>query len=837
MGLTVLVGAAVIAFLLMFPPRKARLDAPFRTPPATAASVAAGSATVTAPAARFTASVDLFRDTLVFGEVARGEQFRWPWQSDADDAHACRNIATGERNYALGERFDPGAASDAENLSYEARRAIAVVVVTISRCATDRRTEAAIDPPLRHNPSPLAPSGPLSFDGNDFDGTVVGFDEPLLPPGLAASRSPLELRFGLGALPSAPAGASLRVSVTCNTGQKVTAEFPATPGRYSDHILRLEPRTCVDGPRGIRFTASNSPVLLAHPRLWYTPARPAATHPNVVLVNVDTLLPAALGFMGGETARARGATPNLDRLAAEGISWDQTYANGNWSKPSHASFFTSVRPHDLGLKIWRNANDGLEQSLWRALRHRTLVQAFRDAGYFTYGAASNLFDSPVLPTGVDLGFERFTDNPASMDHPLELLEDLEDFLATQRDAPFFVFFNPETPHYKYRPPREYLFQTGGVKSLESLDWDLYVGEVAYGDAYVGRLLAMLDHYGLRENTLVMITSDHGEQLAGAHAQAVYLRDPFEPFAYYARDTTRFRHGLSPYDEEWHVPWLVRLPAGAQAGTRIAAQVEVLDQAPTLLALAGLPPEPSFRGRTVFPQAPSDRPAFLEGRNFDAIRLPPWKYVRRLPGTDLVAPAGTTAWRHAPESLFDLSADPLELKDLAAERPDVLAEFRARWRALRGPPQALWRVRRAEEPGGGTARGRAGVPGLGEAHAAPLTGRVSVDDAAPLAFELSSVRPEFVFTAPEDAVVTLDAACAPNEVRIGALALPLVETLPARFGPTEARATLALTAPIAPQGARLLLWRTPLTDGGPETTDTGALGKDLQDALRSWGYAN
>lgn len=794
MALIVLVGVAIVAFLLMFPPRRARVEAPF-------AAIPEGPGVVPG---RFTASVDLFRDTLIVGD--RGAASAWPWQSEADDAHRCGATASGERNVGLGERFDAGGAADAEDQAYEARRVVPVVDVTIRRCTDDLRTNVSniLPPEAREG---LAPGGDADADA---------FGEPLLPPGAAAAAVGVELRFGLGALPGASVALRLTVEVDCNAGPRATETFDVLPGRYADHHLALTDRACPDGPRAVRFKSSGAPVLVAHPRLWYAPATPAPRRPNVVLVNVDTLLPRTLGYMGSP----RGASPNLDRLVAEGISWDQTYANGNWSKPSHASFFTSQRPHDLGLKFWRNANDALEKGLWRGLQHRTLVHAFRDAGYFTYGAASNLFDSPVLPTGVDLGFERFTDNPTSMDHPLELIDDIERFLATQRDAPFFLFFNPETPHYKYRPPREYLMQTGGVRSADTLDWDLYFGEVAYADAYVGRLLALLDHYGMRENTLVMVTSDHGEQLSPELAQAVYLRDPFDPFDYYFKETTLFRHGLSPYDEEWHVPWIVRLPSAfgpTAAGTHIAAQVEVMDQAPTLLALAGLSPEPGFRGRVVYPQAPADTPALMEGRNFDAVRLPPWKYVRRVPGADLVSPVGTHAWRWAPESLFDLSSPEGERRDVAAEHPEQVARLRNTWRALRGQPQNLWRLR------------------LG-AEARPVTGEVRIGDGEPLRFALDTkYTPELAFSASADAEVSLTADCPPAAVRVGPLALPLAEGFPLRLGVDLARASRALTPP-PPTGA-LQLWHTPVTDGGPETTDTGALGKDLQDALRSWGYAH
>jgi hypothetical protein len=214
---------------------------------------------------------------------------------------------------------------------------------------------------------------------------------------------------------------------------------------------------------------------------------------------------------------------------------------------------------------------------------------------------------------------------------------------------------------------------------------------------------------------------------------------------------------------------------------------------------------------VFPTAPPDRPALLEGRNFDAIRLPPWKYIRRVPGTELIAPENTTKWRFAPESLYDLVNDPRELTDVAAENPHVLAQFRVLHQTLRGPPEVLWHVR--------TAPGSA------------IRGSVEVAGRPPLTLG----APDLVFRAPADAVIAVTATCAPGDVRVGAMNLPLAQAWPLTLGPNEARATLALGPP-KPAGS-LQIWQTPFTDGGPETTDTGVLGKDLESALRAWGYAH
>ncbi len=758
--------AAAIALALMFPTRADRVNAPLRIEP------------LTRPALRVHARL-LERVTEVEGVAAasRDDFRRYPHQADPLALSVPIVLADHLRAVALGERYDVvgGPPKAADSSSYQGRYALWLPGGARAHVATD------------------APEGAL-------------------------------LRLGLGRVAAvrgdARPPATVVLEQACGAAPRALVRWPVERWGWQD--VEVAVPACADGT--LTFRAEGPPdahLLIAHPTLW----RPAGERPpNVIVVNIDTLMPWALGLHGND----RGASPRLDALAREGVIFEHTFANGNWSKSSHASFWTSQLPGALGIRYWRSGNTPTELANWRRMRHRTLVHAFRDAGYNTFAAMSNVFASPFMPTGVDFGFERIQDDPRHMDHPLTLIDAIEDFLAREGDAPFFIFFNPETPHYKYRPPRDYLAQTG---LRGPLDRDLYLGEVAYADAYLGRLLDILERAGLAGNTLVLVTSDHGEQLDDAHAFAISARDD-APYTYYLRETTRYRHGHSGFDEEIRVPWVMRLPGRAHAGTRIAAQVQVLDQAPTLLKLVGLPAEPSFRGRAYDPAGPiADSPVLMQGRNLDAVRADGLKYVRRRPGADLVGPEGGDGpWTWQPEALYDLREDPDELRDVAAERPADVARMRALWQALRPDPPELWTLRlpARDEPWVVDARGPVGPPLADRDDRAVVAqpGGWRVVLPAPVPRELS-------FAAPPEARFRLHVAGAPR-LRGGALGLPFLEGPPVAIGPADAPSLLAVDDPgPAPEP---VLWRRPLLDGGPESTSAAALGKDLEDALKAWGYA-
>jgi arylsulfatase A-like enzyme/Flp pilus assembly protein TadD len=271
----------------------------------------------------------------------------------------------------------------------------------------------------------------------------------------------------------------------------------------------------------------------------------------VVLVSIDTLRADRLTAYGGK----RVATPAFDRLAAEGLLFENAYAHVPLTLPSHATLLTGKLPPDTGVR----SNIGFSLA---APAGSSLPELLAARGYATGGAVS----AYVLRADTGMGrlFSWYDDS-------LEVWESAtlgalqrrgDDTLATALrwadgvgDRPLFLFLHLFEPHTPYEP----------AEPFRSRYADPYDGEVATADAILGRLLAELDRRGLYDRALIAVTSDHGEGL-GDHGEA--------------------EHGVLLYREALHVPLLLKLPGGARAGERIAAPVGLVDLLPTLAGAAG-----------------------------------------------------------------------------------------------------------------------------------------------------------------------------------------------------------------------------------------------------------
>jgi arylsulfatase A-like enzyme len=387
---------------------------------------------------------------------------------------------------------------------------------------------------------------------------------------------------------------------------------------------------------------------------------------GIVLVSIDTLRRDHVGNYG----YPKPTTPHIDALARQGLSCDDTVSTSSWTLPAHLSMLTSVEP---------GAHGGTD--LHHGFNHRVpaLAELLHGAGFATQAVTSHLYVSSTY--GVDAGFDRLDfhqDRKAKdvADRALDLLDRLG-------DKPFFIFLHFYDPHWHYDPPEQELrvFEPAAYKGSITGLWQdfknrvpantspadmdhllaLYDGEIRYTDAHLGRVLAHLDELGLAKSTLVVVTSDHGEEFL---------------------DHGSWEHQKTLYEEVVRVPLLLRGP-GIRTG-RLAAQTSLLDVAPTILAWAGLAPAPTHRGSSVLsPRAAGEaygetdhtvdasHKLFLRGGQGS------WKLILSLdPGSDAVRKA---EW-------YDLASDPRETKS-APPRDTLAASLiqRAvvRWREARG----------------------------------------------------------------------------------------------------------------------------------------------------------
>ncbi|HEX6884559.1 MAG TPA: sulfatase [Planctomycetota bacterium] len=384
---------------------------------------------------------------------------------------------------------------------------------------------------------------------------------------------------------------------------------------------------------------------------------PAPANPlNVLLISLDTQRADRLGFYG----YSRPTSPSLDAFAAGAVVFEEAEAMAPWTLPSMASIMTGEVTSTHG--CW-NYGSVLDDSF------PTLAELLLAAGYDTACVVSHLFTTSRH--GLQQGFVHTDDtyaypeiDPAQnvtsqviTDKGLRFLEHKQ---AAGRDEPWLLWLHYFDPHREYMPHAGVTeqFVTPGEPADAVKLGDVYDGEVRYTDDHVGRLLAGLEAFGLADDTLVVVVADHGEEF---------------------HDHGGLGHGHSLHREVMRVPLVFRAPGLAPRRVReLARQVDVL---PTVLELLGLPARPGIPGRSLAPAlrgeplaAPAGFGALAEHDNHDpTTRLDGWRTERyRL----------IRAGDDGPVRLYDLAQDPGELRDVAAEHPDVVARLLAEMEAAK-----------------------------------------------------------------------------------------------------------------------------------------------------------
>ena len=404
---------------------------------------------------------------------------------------------------------------------------------------------------------------------------------------------------------------------------------------------------------------------------------------HVVLVTVDTLRADHLGAWGYTPP----TSPFVDELAAGATIFEQAIATAPSTAPSVASLMTGLHRASHGL--WSNGGTLPD-------RVTTLAEILRAHGFHTVARIANpLLDARV---GFAQGFDDFAMPPGLSQKPPAVLEGTPVLEATRQllgkvgDARLFLWLHFYDPHGPYYPPEAYRTRfdpanyrwpddrdlpvsTGHsglflVPLYQSVDGNpspadyraRYDAEIRYVDDHVRGVVQALRDAHLWDETLFVLTADHGESL-GEHG--LY-----------------FQHGWFAYADCLHVPLLVRAP-GVRA-RRVAQSVSLLDVAPTILDLVGIAPPDGMEGRSLRPflegSEHTDRPAFAQsyhGTGSVALRLGTVEYVFRparaaggpppAPLDEPILPA------EAAHELYDVGADPREARNLAATRPDLLAD--------------------------------------------------------------------------------------------------------------------------------------------------------------------
>ncbi len=462
-------------------------------------------------------------------------------------------------------------------------------------------------------------------------------------------------------------------------------------------------------------------IVLVTVASWLVTSAFEPDRPNVILISIDTLRPDRMGVYG-HRPMGRSTTPFLDELAAEGAVFVDAVSSSSWTLPGHYALFTGL-PDDLHGMVDDRVPSPEDVPL--------LAELFQEAGYQTAGFYSGPYLHPFF--GFDRGFDTYEscfDFSLVYDMPADELEEApqdtvsqlvskmerssheaitsdtvtgaaERFVLAESGKPFFLFlhyfdvhndYTPPPPHdTRFGPPYDGWVDGRGVMTDPRIKAEmdrrdlarlmaLYDGEISWVDENIRLLFRAIDRIDpeILENTIVVITSDHGEE-------------------FFEHGMIGHRHNLAAHAVR--IPLIVSFPGRVPAGTEVAATAPIYDIAPTICDLAGIATPPIVFGSSLCAlieqkgsaegaKGASPRPALLELTTVP--RAQGEKYVKqtalRCGSIKLITvhhrrwspdrPADFTGELLSEEEyLFDLDVDPGEKRDISSARPELLHRMR------------------------------------------------------------------------------------------------------------------------------------------------------------------
>jgi len=398
---------------------------------------------------------------------------------------------------------------------------------------------------------------------------------------------------------------------------------------------------------------------------------------NIVLVSIDTLRADHLSLYGYE----RETSPNLDSLAGDAVVFDSMLNSGGFTLPVHMSMMTSLPP--LVHNVLPSNNRVLESE------RITLAEQLQEVGIRTAGFTDGGY--VIDRYGFGQGFDVFDDAGGRLE---TILPKAMTWLDENREDQFFLFLHTYDVHFQFGQhaydcpgdyPQRYTADysgdfTGcidGKCASELMVWlyeqllhdpafeleqyldadDLayvmarYDGCINYVDDMVARLVDRLRELGVYDRTMIIITSDHGEEFM---------------------DHGLLGHGNAPYEVMVHVPLLIKFPESAYAGRRVGGLATTIDLMPTVLDVLEITPNDEVEGFSLLPLVAEDTPGRESAHLiFNAMRTERWKYLEW---------GGETF-------LFDLAQDPGEAVNLTAAHPGMARKLAKEARRRRKGEQA------------------------------------------------------------------------------------------------------------------------------------------------------
>ncbi|MFW6140697.1 MAG: sulfatase [Acidobacteriota bacterium] len=444
-------------------------------------------------------------------------------------------------------------------------------------------------------------------------------------------------------------------------------------------------------------SSENEESLIKPRAFWADPIlidsnRPSQKRPNVILVSIDTLRADHLHCYG---YHRKDISPFMDSMAEKGILFDQAISQCPWTTPSHASIFTGLYP----------SSHGVNQTLFLLIRARrnkeinstyqgldpdiaTIASKFRGESYITQA-----FCGGGTVSG-DIGFAHSHSGYVEIDFAKESTKVVKKWIDEHKDLPFYLFLHTFRVHAPYKDlyyahevlnseqttslqdffenadnviadqPAK-LEQLGALR--KQVTETLYDGGIHETDKKLEDIVAHLEEIGLLDSTIIVITSDHGEE-----------------FGEHSPDEIYDSHGKTLYDEIIRVPLILYNPTSEYAGEKIKNQVRLIDLFPTLCDLADIKyHKADIQGKSLISlvQGKENRSrdalseAIVTGPEKKSIRRSDSKYIYTFKIKDNTLPRDLISRHPGYEEFYMLDEDPDEKENLAAANPNICLELR------------------------------------------------------------------------------------------------------------------------------------------------------------------
>ena len=352
---------------------------------------------------------------------------------------------------------------------------------------------------------------------------------------------------------------------------------------------------------------------------------------NVIFISIDTLRADHLGSYGYE----RETSPNIDSFARENIQFMNHSVTMTTTIPSHTSMFTGLHPRSHGV---------LSNYFKLGLYPETLSEILKGEGYLTAGFVSAMAMHSL--TGISRGFDHYSNVDKLSTEAAHLYERLLPWLEDNRKEKLFLFLHFFDPHNKYEPPPDY--RKWGEKRT-----DLYDGEILYVDHYIGQVFDLLKRLDLYNDSLIILTSDHGESLG---------------------ERNYWSHARPLYDNCLRVPLIIHLPEKFDADpARVDLLTSGVDFFPTILRFLDIRGDHLSEGLDIFGEdihrrefVFAQRQRYAKQDDPKTREIPAWKDFEY--GDKYVA--RSKDWKYVlrtryEDELYNLAADPQEEDNLLA----------------------------------------------------------------------------------------------------------------------------------------------------------------------------